>query len=131
MLGRFIAVAAVLALPIAGPAQAQIRLEPDQAMRCAVWASIMAASSEEKESQDAFAYALHYFIGQYEGASDQSISSDFDEEAIVNVAENLEAYSPVCAGSMIGFGTRMQEWGRAMTELGTRLEIEEAARAGN
>ena len=119
---RLAAAVALLAVPAHAAAQEAVRIEPKEAMQCAVWASIL---SEAGETQAGLLYALSYFVGQYEGATGQSINNGHDEAAVIEVGSNPDAFTPTCQGHMMSFGPRMIEWGKVLNELGERVATEQ------
>jgi len=40
----------------------------------------------------------------------------------MEVATQMQAFSPVCAGYMEGFGSRMMQWGQHLTDMGKEME---------
>lgn len=123
---RWIVAVAALAVPAHASAQEAIRIEPNEAMQCAVWASALSEFVPDEETKVGLLYALSYFVGQYEGASGRSIKDGHDEALITEVARYPDAFTARCQGHMAQYGARMIEWGTTLSELGQRLVAEEA-----
>jgi len=119
--------AAIAAVPGVLSAQAPVRIAPDEAMQCAVWASALSEVVEDPASKTALLYALSYFVGHYEGATGKSISEGHDEALVTAVGRNVDGFSGMCQAHMGAYGPRMVEWGSKLNELGERLSAEEAA----
>ena len=122
--------AALIGLPFQATAQETIRIEPKEAMQCAVWASMMSGAVTDEQAKQALGYSLSYFVGQYEGATGKSILEGHDEAAIREVALHPDAFSTTCQQHMAGFGPRMVEWGGVLNEVGARIGAEQGAQQG-
>ncbi|GEM_PF-2031490 len=113
---------ALAAAPVASSAQASALIEPLEAKQCAVWASVMSSQVEDPQTQQAMLFAVNYFVGHYEGATGTGIGDLEDEQALIEVASQLPAYSEICAGHMEAFGNRMISWGQFLSALGAKME---------
>ena len=123
---RWFAVAALLVLPADAQSQEAVRIDPKEAMQCAVWASMVSEEVGDADTQAAVNAAMGYFVGQYEGATGRSVIEGHDEAVIREVALDPD----ICWGHVQRYSPRWVEWDRMLRELGDRLANEQAAKGG-
>jgi hypothetical protein len=120
---RAAALAAVAGLLLgATPLAAQdapVRIAPEEARTCAIWASYVASEmADDPDTQQVLASASFYFVGQYEAASENSIAQGDDRAAAEQVVLNLEATTQMCTAHMQAYSNRMMQWGEQLQQMG-------------
>jgi hypothetical protein len=114
-----VVLAASLALASPLAAQQSVRIAPDDARQCAIWASYVSAEIVDgPETQQALMFATNYFVGHYEGATGRSIAGGDDRAAAEQLVLNLEQVTQMCSAHMEAYGLRMTDWGAALEALG-------------
>lgn len=114
-----VVLAASLALASPLAAQQSVRIAPDDARQCAIWASYVSAEIvDDPETQQALMFATNYFVGHYEGATGRSIAGGDDRAAAEQLVLNLEQVTQMCSAHMEAYGLRMTDWGAALEALG-------------
>jgi hypothetical protein len=120
-LAASLAALAACASPVALHAQEPLAPEAKESLQCAIWASYFTAEFQDRPEGPALANALSYFVGRYEGLTGQGIDQALDEALIVATADTLDALTPVCAGRMEAYGTRMVDWSKSLQAIGQRI----------
>jgi hypothetical protein len=106
------------AAPLAAQ-QAPVRIAPEDARLCAIWASYLSGELvDDPDSQQALMMATNYFVGHFEGATGRSIAQGEDRAAAEQVVLNLEATTQVCTAHMQAYSERMGQWGALLEQLG-------------
>ncbi len=100
-------------------AQQAVRIDPEEARQCAIWASFLSTEmADDAETAQALLFAVNYFIGQYEGATGQSIAEGDDIASAMQMATNMEQITQMCTAHMGDYGGRMIAWGDRLERLG-------------
>ena len=113
---------ALAVVPVSAVAQTSAHIDPIQAKQCAVWASVMSSQIDDAQTQQAMLFAVNYFVGHYEAATGRGIGDLDADEAMMEVASDLQTYTEICAGHMEAFGNRMISGGQFLTDMGNKLE---------
>lgn len=107
------------ALPLS--AQQPVRIDPEEARQCAIWASFLSTEmADDTETAQALLFAVNYFIGQYEGATGRSIADGDDIASALQMATNMEQVTEMCTAHMSAYGDRMIAWGDNLQAIGDR-----------
>ncbi len=104
--------AAALALAVPTTANAAT---PAQDLDCAIWAALAFGESEDPSEQQAYGFALTWFVGLYEGQTGTQIDDAMSARAATISDADLVAKDPVCRARMKAFGQRL-------VTLGSQLE---------
>ena len=110
------ALAALAAFALAAtPATAQDISTPAENLDCAIWAAYMAGTNEDPEAEAAFAIALSWFTGLYEGQTGRSIDEPLVARATQLTDEDIHAIGSRCV-------PRFEAYGNRLSVLGDRLQ---------
>lgn len=120
----FFAAAALASVHTAAPAAASDSATPAQDLDCAIWASMVAGSTTDKDALVGIASIMGYFIGRYETA----VGDDIDEAMMARTpqvaAGDLTGLQTTCQARMLRFGQRLVALGDRMQALGRELEAQ-------
>ncbi len=113
----FLAAVVLVAAPVT--AQETVRIDPEEARTCAIWASYVASELvEDPATQQALMMATNYFVGHYEGVTGVSIAQGDDRVAAERVVLNLAETTQMCTRHMESYSNRMVQWGDLLQRLG-------------
>ena len=119
---RLFAAGVVALTPIAATAAPTDTATPAQDLDCAIWASMAAGSTTDKDALVGIGSTMGYFVGRYEMAS----GADIDEAMIARTpqinSDNLPELQRVCQARMQEFGQRLVVLGERLQTLGRELE---------
>ena len=114
-LGPLVALA-VLGLAASGAsAQLADNASPEQDLDCAIWASAIAGTTEDKNILVGIGPVMGYFIGRYEGQTGKDIDEPMIARAPQIKPEDLSALDKLCQ-------PRMKLFGQRLVTLGNRLQ---------
>ena len=100
-------------------AQQSVRIEPEEARLCAIWASFLSSEiTDDPETSQALLFAVNYFIGHYEGVTGRSIAEGDDMASALQMATEMEQITEMCTGHMAAYGDRMIAWGDSLQRIG-------------
>lgn len=119
---RFVAAVAT-AFALVGPASAQeatTEVAPTAAdnVNCAIWASYQVAVAPEEKAKNAFAIALSWYIGLYEGETGKPIDDAMAARTAEMEDADIDALTPGCLARFGAFGERL-------TALSARIDAQE------
>ncbi|MBV7260109.1 hypothetical protein [Erythrobacter crassostreae] len=98
----------MLASPVAAQESAPVeQASAQQNLDCAIWASYQTGTLPEKEQKDAFAIALAWFIGLYEGETGTKIDDAMVERTAELDRATLLSFTPSCLERFGAFGERL------------------------
>lgn len=88
---------------------------PAENLDCAIWAAYMAGTNEDPEAEAAFAIALSWFTGLYEGQTGRSIDEPLVARATQLTDEDILTIGGLCV-------PRFEAYGNRLSVLGDRLQ---------
>lgn len=104
------------AMPLAAQ-DAPVRIDPEEARRCAIWASFLAEElAGDADTQRALLFVTNYFVGQYEGATGRSIAQSGTLDVADLISQDFEQATTLCTGHMETYADRMGQWGDQMEQ---------------
>ncbi len=119
---RLFAVAMVAIPPVAATAAQTDIAAPAQDLDCAIWASMAAGSTTDKDALLGIGTTMGYFVGRYEMA----VGQDIDEAMMVRTpqitSDKLPELQQVCQARMRKFGERLVVLGQRMQALARELD---------
>ena len=123
ILGGAIATAGLLipaSASMAQDADTSQAFTPEDDLDCAMYVGALMAESEAEmtpESRVALTSAFTYFTGRYEAQRGTGLIEAFRSRYATYAASNPTALAQTCAVRMRSFGARLEQAGRALTDL--------------
>ncbi|HWK41160.1 MAG TPA: hypothetical protein VNR60_04450 [Croceibacterium sp.] len=114
------------ALALATPAHAQSATdlpEPEQNLRCAVWAAMVLGNNQDNaQVAVGFSMAVGWFSALYEGATGKRFEDTMTPEYVTSLVPDIEAIENGCKPRMQEMGQRFSDWGAKLQEAGRQQQ---------
>ena len=106
-------IAVLAAIALITPVAAQDESAPQQTMAeqnvdCAIWASYQTAVATDERVKNAFAIALAWYIGLYEGEAGKPIDDAMAARTLELDDDAVDALTPSCLSRFGAFGERLK-----------------------